>query len=751
MDIYVIIVGLLLVLAVFDLVNGVSNDASNFMNSAIGSRAFGVRFLMWIAAAGIIIGASFSSGMMDVARHGIFQPQYFTFAEIIAICVGVMITDVVLLDVFNTLGLPTSTTVSMVFELLGGTFSLSLIKLHRGANGLSLGDLINTEKALSVIIAIFVSVAIAFAFGWLVQWISRALFTFRYKPREKYFIAIFGGLSLSAIFYFVVFKGLHGSVLQIPDWFLNNRAAVFGIAFVAFAILSEILFLLKFNVLRLIVACGTFSLALSFAGNDLVNFIGVPLTALSAYNTYSNSGVPADSFLMSALCESEKSLWWILCLAGVIMALALTFSRKARKVIQTSVSLSSQTSSEELFGTSPVARAIVRYADTVSSAVSSVLPPRLRVNLRNRFDVQNLHLEKSDAAFDLLRAAINLMLASVLISVGTSLKLPLSTTYVTFMVAMGSSLADKAWGRETAVYRITGVLSVVGGWFFTAFAAFIASFLVAGIVFLGGIPVIFLLFAVVIGFIIHSSIRFNKKGKSDNSSAERFRAIVNEKNPEKTLSLVRNHFTEEWGWYLIFVEDTVHATLKALADEDLDALRFMRQKMKEEFKTVHRIRHEGFTCSQKMTQNDSLAKRFFLYQANDFASSLYFNLERIYKPCLNHVDNHLTPLSPKQKDSILNIAEEMRDVIEDSARMILGKDYSGFEDLKGRIRTVGNKIVTVRKLSMQKRGTPADPDVASVNLLFLTVLYECRALLDATVYLTKSSKKLMTDLDNSAK
>ena len=265
MDIYVFIIGMLFFLAVFDLINGVSNDASNFLNSAVGSRAFGFRFLIAIAAIGILVGASFSSGMMDVARHGIFQPEHFTFAEIIAICVGAMLTDVVLLDIFNTLGLPTSTTVSMVFELLGGTFSLSLIKLHRGANGLSIGDLVNSEKALSVIIAIFTSVAIAFVFGWVVQWISRALFTFRYKPREKYFIAVFGGLSLAAIFYFVLFQGLKGSALSIPDVLTENKGLTFAASFVVFAAVSEILFLLKFNVLRLVVAAGTFSLALSFA------------------------------------------------------------------------------------------------------------------------------------------------------------------------------------------------------------------------------------------------------------------------------------------------------------------------------------------------------------------------------------------------------------------------------------------------------------------------------------------------------
>ncbi|MDD7297973.1 inorganic phosphate transporter [Fibrobacter intestinalis] len=745
MDIYVVVIGMLFLLAVFDLINGVSNDASNFLNSAVGSRAFGFKFLIAIAAAGILIGASFSSGMMDVARHGIFQPQHFTFAEIMAICAGAMLTDVILLDIFNMLGLPTSTTVSMVFELLGGTFSLSLIKLHRGAGELSLGDLVNSEKALSVIIAIFTSVAVAFVFGWIVQWISRVVWTFRYKPREKYFIAVFGGISLSAIFYFVLFQGLKGSAIAVPEVLAQNRLGTFLGSFLVFAALSELLFLLKRNVFKLIVAAGTFSLALSFAGNDLVNFIGVPLTGLSAFMAYAESGLSADQAMMTALCASEKSLWWILSLAGVIMAVSLATSRKARNVIRTSVSLSSQSSSEELFGTSPIARAFVRYADLLSSVVRGIVPFKIRNFLNRRLDARRLQLEESDAAFDLLRASVNLMLASILISLGTFFKLPLSTTYVTFMVAMGSSLADKAWGRESAVYRITGVFSVVGGWFFTAFAAFVCAFMVSGMIFWGGIPVAFLLFGLVVCILVRSSVRYRKKEKEKEAAPGEFQTILEEKDSQKILPMVQTYYSKGWGWFLVFVEDSVLDTLKALANEDLETLRYVRQRMKQEYKTLHRLRHEGFACSQKMFHEETLAKKFFLYQANDFAMSLYFSLERVHKPCLNHVDNHLTPLGESQKKVLLELAEEMRDGIEDSARMILENDYSDYARLQNRLRALGTKIVGIRKTAMQQK-VPENQMVASVNLLFLTVLYECRAILDATGYLNKSSKKMMTDL-----
>ncbi|MFA6835456.1 MAG: inorganic phosphate transporter [Fibrobacteraceae bacterium] len=744
MDIYVIVIGILFLLAAFDLVNGVSNDASNFLNSAIGSKAFSFKVVIILAALGIFLGASFSSGMMDVARHGIFQPQHFFFEEIIAICVGAMLTDVVLLDVFNTLGLPTSTTVSMVFELLGGSFALSLVKVVRSEGALTFGQLINTEKALSVILAIFLSVALAFIFGLLVQFISRLLFTFEYKKREKYFIALFGGFSLSTIFYFVLFQGLKGSALSLPAVIVENKELLLLGSFFAFAILSEILFLLKVNVLKIIVACGTFSLALSFAGNDLVNFIGVPLAGLSAFVSYSQSGLLPSEAPMTALCSSEKSLWWILSLAGFIMALALAFSKKARKVINTSVSLASQSSSDELFGTSPLARALVRYTDTAGEAFVNIIPVKFRMMVHSRFDSRKIHLEGSGAAFDLLRASVNLMLASILISLGTSLKLPLSTTYVTFMVAMGTSLADKAWGRETAVYRITGVLSVIGGWFLTAFAAFVCSFIVTNAVYFGGIPVMLLLFAFVVFLLVRSTFKFNKKVAEKNTSAERFHEIMDEEDGTKVLSLVRNHYSEEWGWYLVWLEDTLHDMLVALASEDLDGLRFSKQKIDEERKTVKRLRHEGFTCSQKMVSDDALAKRFFLYQANDFANALYYCMDRICEPSLAHVDNHFTPLSDSQKQELLALVPEIRDLIEDAARMVISKDYSGFVALSDREHRLGLKIVETRKTEMQRNsGKNAQ---ASVCLLYLTVLYECRALLDSVIYLTKASKKLMTDL-----
>jgi phosphate/sulfate permease len=743
MDFYVIVVGILFALAIFDLINGVSNDACNFLNSAIGSKAFSVRRVMIIAALGIFVGATFSDGMMDVARHGIFQPQYFYFEEIMAICIGMMLSDVILLDIFNTFGMPTSTTVSMVFDLLGGSFAISMLKIIKSGGMYSIGMLINTEKALSVIFAIFVSVALAFTTGLLVQYIARLLFTFAYKSRMKYFIGIFGGLSFTSIAYFILFKGFSGSMHVLPAALTNDTTQLLLIFLVGFTVFSHILYLLRVNVFKVIVGCGTFSLALSFAGNDLVNFIGVPLAGLSAFQAYSASGLAPDAILMTALQSSEKGQGWILTLAGLVMVLALTFSKKTKKVLNTSVSLSAQGVSEELFGTNPVARAIVRWTHSVSETMVSVVPAPVRRWINARFDDSKLHLEGDGAAFDLIRASVNLMLASLLIAGGTSLKLPLSTTYVTFMVAMGSSLADRAWGRESAVYRITGVLSVIGGWFITAFAAFFSCFLVTLVVYFGGIPVIIILFGIVVFILVRSSLRFKAKEEAKDDSAERFRTIMRTEEGAEVLRLVREHHTQEWGWFLVWAEDSYRDVVTGFLEEDLDLLRFIDQKVEDEKKHIKRLKRQGSLCSRKMNTEDSVSKRFFLYQANDFAGDLVFSMEQICEPCLQHVDNHFTPLDKKQTVMLMEIMPLIRDFIEDCARMVLNVKYDNYKDLAERGREIGSKIVDVRKAEMETVKTIKSNSRG--DLVYLTILYESKALVDCALYLTKASRKLMTE------
>lgn len=511
--IYLCIIIFLFVLAVFDLIVGVSNDAVNFLNSAVGAKAASFKTILFIAGIGIFIGASLSNGMMDIARHGIYQPEHFYFAEIMCILLAVMLTDVVLLDVFNSMGMPTSTTVSLVFELLGGTFALSLIKV-RNSDTLGLGDLINTDKALSVIMAIFVSVAIAFFFGMLVQWLARVIFTFNYTKKMKYSIALFGGVAATSIIYFMLIKGLKDSSFMTPEnkqWIQDNTWMLISVFFVFFTILMQILHWLKINVFKVVVLMGTFALALAFAGNDLVNFIGVPLAGFSSFMDFTaNGNGNPDGFLMTSLLGPAKTPWYFLIGAGAIMVYALCTSKKAHAVIKTSVDLSRQDEGEETFGSTPIARTIVRFSMTLANGISRITPDSTKKWLDTRFRKDEAIIADG-GAFDLVRASVNLVLAGLLIALGTSLKLPLSTTYVTFMVAMGTSLADRAWGRDSAVYRITGVLSVIGGWFITAGAAFTICFFVALVLYFGGNISIIALIALAAFILIRSQVMYKKR------------------------------------------------------------------------------------------------------------------------------------------------------------------------------------------------------------------------------------------------
>ena len=504
---YLFLVIFLFVLAIVDLSVGVSNDAVNFLNSAIGARAASFKVIIAIAAVGVFVGAALSNGMMDIARHGIYQPQHFYFSEIMCILAAVMLTDVVLLDIFNSLGMPTSTTVSMVFELVGGTVAIALVKIASSSGALQLGDLLNTEKAFTVIMGIFLSVAIAFFFGVIVQYLSRILFSFNYKKSSKYFIGLFGGLAATSIIYFMLIKGLKTSSFMTGEFkdmvYANTGMIVLG-CMVFFTILMQVLHWLKVNVFKVVILMGTFALALAFAGNDLVNFIGVPLAGYSSYMDLMAQGgtTTTDTFLMTSLLGPAQTPWYFLVGSGIVMVIALATSKKAQNVVKTSLDLSRQSDGEESFGTSPVARVLVRNCSNISATILSIVPTPVKNWIDSRFDQSEMIMDDK-ASFDLVRASVNVVLSGLLIALGTSLKLPLSTTYVAFMVAMGTSLADRAWGRESAVYRITGVLSVIGGWFITAGAAFTICFIVALLIYWGGIPAL----VAMIGLAIYSLVR----------------------------------------------------------------------------------------------------------------------------------------------------------------------------------------------------------------------------------------------------
>ena len=608
--IYLCIVIFLFVLAIFDLMVGVSNDAVNFLNSAIGAKAASFKTVLFIAGIGIFIGAALSNGMMDIARHGIYQPEHFYFAEIMCILLAVMLTDVVLLDVFNSMGMPTSTTVSMVFELLGGTFALALIKVHNN-DMLGLGDLINTDKALSVIMAIFVSVAIAFFFGMLVQWLARIIFTFNYKKKMKYSIALFGGIATTAIIYFMLIKGLKDSSFMTSEakqWVQDNTAMLIGCFFVFFTLLMQILHWLKVNIFKVVVLLGTFALALAFAGNDLVNFIGVPLAGYSSFIDYTTNGMAAgpNDFLMSSLLGPAKTPWYFLIGAGAIMVYALCTSKKAHNVIKTSVDLSRQDEGEETFGSTPIARTLVRISMTLANGVSEIVPEGTKKWINTRFRKDEAIIADG-AAFDLVRASVNLVLAGLLIALGTSLKLPLSTTYVTFMVAMGTSLADRAWGRDSAVYRITGVLSVIGGWFLTAGAAFTICFFVAMIIYFGGTIAIIALIALAVLSLIRSQVIYKKKKEKEKGN-ETLKQLMQTSNSDEALQLMRQHTREELGKVLEYAETNFELTVTSFLHENLRGLRRSMGSTKFEKQLIKQMKRTGTVAMCKLDNNTVLEK-----------------------------------------------------------------------------------------------------------------------------------------------
>lgn len=578
---YLIIVVVLFFLAVSDLIVGVANDAVNFLNSAIGARAAKFAIIMTIASIGVFVGASFSSGMMEVARKGIFHPDQFFFSEIILIFLAVMITDVLLLNVFNTLGLPTSTTVSLVFELLGSAVAISIAKIaSSGETLLELNKYINSSKALAIISSILISIFVGFIIGAIIQYLARIVFSFNLKKSMKYYGAIWGALSFSVISYFIIIKGIEGASFiseSSLNWIKEHTFSIMIYGIIGFTILFQLLYwIFKIDILKLIVFYGTFALAVAFAGNDLINFIGVPLAGFKSYQLYINSGVPADQFLMAGLKGKVQTEEYMLLLAGLIMVLTLWFSKKARTVIKTSVDLSRQNSGDERFVSSPLSRSIVRFFVQLNKKISGFLPKSFLSFVDQRFKPyrpKNIN-SKDMPAFDMLRASVNLMVASTLIAFGTSLKLPLSTTYITFMVAMGTSLSDRAWGRESAVYRISGVFIVIGGWFITALVAFLVSLTIAFIIYYGGVIaiIIVLLLAAYLSYQTHRTYTKREKKAVETTN---FSKKINELSEEQLFETCINNSVE-----ILKVIPKIYAeNIKGLADEQLKTLKKINKEV----------------------------------------------------------------------------------------------------------------------------------------------------------------------------
>lgn len=743
--IYLGIVIFLFVLAIFDLIVGVSNDAVNFLQSAVGAKAASFKTVLFIAAVGIFIGAALSNGMMDIARHGIYQPQHFYFAELMCILLAVMLTDVVLLDVFNTMGLPTSTTVSMVFELLGGTFALALIKVY-GDNTLGLGDLINTDKALSVIMAIFMSVAIAFFFGMVVQWLARIVFTFNYKEHMKYSIALFGGIAATSIVYFMLFKGLKDSSFMTPEnkhWLQENTLWLLGLIFASFTVLMQILHWFKVNIFRIIVLLGTFALALAFAGNDLVNFIGVPLAGYSAFTDYIANGteVGPDGFLMASLQGSASTPWYFLFGAGIIMVYALYTSKKAHNVIKTSVDLARQDEGEESFGSTPMARTLVRFSMNLSNSVSKIIPESSKQWIETRFRKDEAIIADG-AAFDMVRASVNLVLASLLIALGTSLKLPLSTTYVTFMVAMATSLSDRAWGRDSAVFRITGVLSVVGGWFITAGAAFTICFFVALIISFGGTIAIVALIALAVFSLIRSQMMY-KKRKAKEQGNETLKQLMKSNDNSEILELLRHHTREELSKIMAFTEENFERSVTSFLHENLRGLRRVMGAVKFEKQLIKQMKRTGTLAMCRLDNNTVLEKGLYYYQGNDFASELVFSVGRLCEPCLEHIDNNFKPLDAIQKGEFADVTENITSLLQTCRHKLETNNYNGFESEIRKGNDLNGQLAQLKREELQR--IQSQSSSIKVSMVYLTMLQEAQNVVTYTINLMKVSRKFQAE------
>lgn len=736
--IYLVFVIVLFVLAISDLIVGVSNDAVNFLNSAIGAKAAPSYVIMIVASLGVLIGATFSSGMMEIARTGIFNPHMFNFAEIMTIFLAVMVTDVILLDLFNSLGLPTSTTVSIVFELLGASVAVAMLKAAVSDNEIEqdIGQYINTAKALAIIGGIFLSVFISFIVGTIVQYISRLFFTFRYQQNLKWAGSIFGGIAISAIFYFIIIKGMKGATYVPPhimDYVKTHTTTILGGFFIFWTVILQILYMLfKTNAPRIVVIVGTFALALAFAGNDLVNFIGVPLAGLASYNAWTASGVEASEYMMSVLTEPVQSGTYILLAAGGIMIITLWTSSKAKSVVATTVNLSRQDEGAERFSSTAFSRLMVRMSVDFSSVLTKVVPQKIRDGIESRFQRPETPEDPNNPAFDMIRAAVNLSVASILIALATSLKLPLSTTYVTFMVAMGTSLADRAWGRDSAVYRITGVLTVVAGWFMTAFIAFTAAFLVALFLFwtnmIGIVIMIFLA-----GYLI---LRTHTAHKN---------AIKRKKEGEVDMNM---EFIDSKGEYLdksnnavksaiIKASKIYYVSLMGLVNEDRRQLKSIRNEVNDYNNHVKELKDNLYRFMQKLNKLTPETGHYYV-QVLDYMREMAHALHYIVEPIYEHVSNKHKAIIEDQQVELTKLAEMNSEMFNRVIHMVKEMKYEEASIIISGIEELIEKIEQSRRAQI-KRIKKGDVNTRN-SMLYLGLMQESKNLLLFMINLIKAQR-----------
>ncbi|MDG1227773.1 MAG: inorganic phosphate transporter [Polaribacter sp.] len=734
---YILMLIALTVLAIIDLVVGVSNDAVNFLNSAIGSKAISVRNIMIIASIGVFMGAITSSGMMEVARKGIFNPNMFMFQDIMFIFMAVMITDILLLDIFNSLGMPTSTTVSIVFELLGAAVCISLLKISANDSE-SFNDLwsyINHETATKIIFGILLSVVVAFSVGAIVQFFSRLIYSFNFEKRATYINALFGGFAITAITYFIIIKGMKGTPFykDVKHLIEGNTIAIIAGSFAAWSLISQLLIkVFKINILKLIIGVGTFSLAMAFSGNDLVNFVGVPIAAWNSYQAWEVSGLAADAFSMGVLAKKVPSNVWLLLIAGGVMVVTLWTSSKAQNVIKTGIDLSRQGEGHEKFQPNPLSRVVVRVAMGLNSVISYIIPKPTLEFVNSKFEKPVISLPKDKTyelpAFDLIRASVNLIVAGILISIATSMKLPLSTTYVTFMVAMGTSLADRAWGRESAVYRVAGVLNVIGGWFLTAITAFLAAALVAYLISwdMVMIPILLAIVAILIG---RNTLIHRKKTKE----------VKKQQFIERADLITINGVIEESADHISEVATRVNKlytnVVNDLANHDLNKLRKTDKHVEKLNDEIDGLKDGVFYFIKSLDETSVQASKFYievLGYLQDVAQSISYISRASYK----HVNNNHKNLKKEQLKDLKAIDNQLSSLLVKINEIFKNRT---FDDLDNVLIEKQALLVDVSN-SIEKQVARIRTDETSPKntTLYFSVLLETKDLIGALMSLLQT-------------
>lgn len=742
-QIYVVMLIAMLILAITDLVVGVSNDAVNFLNSAIGSKAVSFRTIMIVASVGVIVGALFSSGMMEIARSGIFNPAMFTFNDVVVLFTAVMITDIILLDVFNSIGLPTSTTVSIIFELLGASVCLALYNIYLKDESLSvIYEYINTKKATEIVYGIFLSIVLSFTIGAFVQYVSRIIFSFQYQNRIKYFGAIFGGLAITAIIFFILIKGLKNVTFiskELYQLILENQFLILFINFIVFALLSQILILVfKINIFKIIILIGTFALALAFAGNDLVNFIGVPIAAFNSFEIY-NSGAYYGT--MSALVDNNiVANPYFLALAGIIMVVTIWTSKKARSVIETEVGLARQNEGNERFDANYLSRSVVRSAMYIGNRINYLLPKSIQLKIDKQFIKEEVSSHNDEApAFDMVRASVNMMVASILIAVGTSLKLPLSTTYVTFMVAMGTSFADRAWDRESAVYRVAGVFNVIGGWFITAIVAFVMAALVAIALKLGKV-IAFFAIMITVAILLYRS--YKKHIVKENEKAEVAAQLAKE--DIATIKEVISESSAQIARVFSKTNELYSDVINNLGLQDLNKLKENKKKIKKLEKNVDDLKGNVYYFIKNLDEASVEGSKFYiliLSYLQDIVQSISFIANNSYA----HVNNNHKSLKFNQIRDLKLVDSHLKKLLDNLEDNFKNEDFSNFETI---IKEKENLLFIISDL-IQKQISRIRTNENSLknSKLYFELLLETNDLLKANINLLN----IFLDFDSHVK